>query len=314
MKGAETPNICVNGGFEDPNDFLTFPETWGTFFWASAYQGWDSEVYRSGGSSVTMSALEVPGIAFISKGLFPPAGTRGFDVYAKAYIKTDNVVGGSGAFIDFQSWSGTKIGLYGTNDWTADDAVRANVTPGNPLAVEFGNYRDGRGDPYTTTKPTGQAWYDDVSVVLFDSIGQATSTIFRDTDVAKGETYYYTVRSVDNRGFISFSLIDTVDTVPSTAIENQNVLVPRKTELVGNYPNPFNPTTTFVFNLEKSSNVKISVYNMLGQKVTEVVNRDYQSGEYRVQWNASSGVSSGVYFYELKAGDFTQVKKMILLR
>jgi len=312
-KGTETPNICVNPGFEDPNASFTFPATWATFFWASAKQEWADDVARTGDASVTMYTVDTPGIAFISKGLFPPAGTRGFDVYAKAYIKTDNVVNGSGAFIDFQSWSGTKIGIYGTNDWTADDVVRADVTPGTPLAVEFGNYRDGRGAPYTDTKPTGQAWYDDVSVVLFDSIGQATSTIFTDTDVVPGETYYYTVRSVDNRGLFGDAQIDTIEATP-TAIEDQNVLVPRKTELVGNYPNPFNPTTTLVFNLEKSSNVKISVYNMLGQKVTEVVNKDYQAGEYRVQWNAGSGISSGIYFYELRAGDFTQIKKMILLR
>jgi hypothetical protein len=310
-KGAETPSICVNPSFEDPNDSFTFPNTWSTFYWASAAMEWAEGVARTGDFSVTMHT-DVGGNAFISKGLFPPIGTRGFDVYMKAYIKTENVTGGSGAFIDFQRWGGMKQGLFGTNDWTADDAVMANVLPGTPCAVMYGNYYDGGGGDMPEDKTTGQAWYDDVSIVLFDSVGQASGLSFTDTDVSLGETYYYTVRAVDNRGLLGDALLETV--AATASIGNRNALVPMKTELVGNYPNPFNPSTTIMFNIDKSTNVQISVYNILGQKVAKVVDRNYEAGKYKVSWDASSNISSGVYLYELRAGDFTQVKKMILMR
>jgi len=313
MKGVETPNICPNPSFEDPNDSFTFPAGWSTFFWASADMDWAEGVARTGDFSATMSATEVPGHAFISTGLYPPEGTRGFDVYMQTYIKTENVVGGGGAFIEFQGWYTNKRGLYGTNDWTADGAVRVNVTPGTPCAMMFGNYGDSWGGDYTDDMPSGQAWYDDVSIVLFDSIGQASGTSFTDEGLVAGETYYYSVRAVDNRGLFGPAIIDTV-VATASAIGDDNVALPMKTELVGNYPNPFNPNTTIMFNLVQPSKVQISVYNVLGQRVAEVVNRDFQAGNYRIQWNADPTIPSGVYLYEMRTNGFTQVKKMILMR
>ncbi|RPI65032.1 MAG: T9SS C-terminal target domain-containing protein, partial [Ignavibacteriales bacterium] len=90
-----------------------------------------------------------------------------------------------------------------------------------------------------------------------------------------------------------------------------------------NYPNPFNPTTQIKFALPVNSSVRITIYNLLGEAVRELVNFDLNSGVHSVQWNSEdfSGkkVSSGIYFYKLKANgvdgsDFSQVRKMILLK
>jgi len=314
MKGAETPNICNNPSFEDPNDFFTFPANWGKFYWASADMDWAEGVAHTGDFSVTQSATTAAaGHAHIFTGLYPPEGTRGFDVYMKTYIKTENISGGSGALIDFQGWYGLKTGLYGTNDWTADDVVGANVHPGAFCALMFGQYGDSWGGDFPEDKCSGQAWYDDVSIVVLDSIGQSSGYSFTDTDVTPGETYYYTVRAVDNRGLLGDALLVETETTPS-AIDEEKVLVPFETKLVGNYPNPFNPSTTIMFNLDKTAKVQINVYNILGQKVTEIANREYSMGQHRILWDASSNISSGVYFYEMRTDNYTQIKKMILMR
>lgn len=89
--------------------------------------------------------------------------------------------------------------------------------------------------------------------------------------------------------------------------------VPVDYALHQNYPNPFNPTTTVRFAVAKPGQVKVAVYNMLGQQVATLVDGYLQAGSYTSTWDAS-GMASGVYFYKIVAGDFTAVKKMTLLR
>ena len=80
-----------------------------------------------------------------------------------------------------------------------------------------------------------------------------------------------------------------------------------------NYPNPFNPSTKIEFTIQKSSFVNLRVYDILGNEVETLVNEDKPAGNYEVEFNAAK-LSSGVYFYQLKAGSFIEIKKMILLR
>jgi subtilisin family serine protease len=80
-----------------------------------------------------------------------------------------------------------------------------------------------------------------------------------------------------------------------------------------NYPNPFNPTTTIVYDLPKVSNVSLKIYDMLGQEVMTLVNGEQQTGRYSVPIDASR-LSSGVYYYRLNTGDFSDVKKLMLIR
>ncbi len=90
--------------------------------------------------------------------------------------------------------------------------------------------------------------------------------------------------------------------------------IPTQFELFQNYPNPFNPTTTVRFNIIKKGLVKLSVFNILGQKVKQLVNKEMTAGQYEVPFK-SNGLPSGIYFYRLEVGnDFSKVKKMILLK
>ena len=80
-----------------------------------------------------------------------------------------------------------------------------------------------------------------------------------------------------------------------------------------NYPNPFNPTTTISFSLEKAGHVELTVYNITGQKVVTLANREMNAGVNKVVWDASH-LASGIYFYRIASGDFVDIKKMTLIK
>ena len=91
-------------------------------------------------------------------------------------------------------------------------------------------------------------------------------------------------------------------------------LIPSEYSLEQNYPNPFNPSTVIEFSLpEDVSNVKLSIYNALGEKIAELVNTALTAGKYQYQWNAQN-VATGMYIYELKTEKFNAMKKMIFIK
>jgi hypothetical protein len=103
-----------------------------------------------------------------------------------------------------------------------------------------------------------------------------------------------------------------LNTGPTQVRLNRNV-VPTTFALQQNYPNPFNPSTTISFSIPHSSFVTVKVYNVLGQEVTTLVNKELESGQYSATWNAN-GVASGVYLYTLQAGGVATTRRMILVR
>jgi hypothetical protein len=85
-----------------------------------------------------------------------------------------------------------------------------------------------------------------------------------------------------------------------------------------NYPNPFNPVTNFKLSLPKASHVKMEIFNIVGQRVRTLLDEDMRAGVFVVDWDGKDdkgvSVSSGVYFYRVVAGNFSDIKKMVLLR
>lgn len=94
--------------------------------------------------------------------------------------------------------------------------------------------------------------------------------------------------------------------------------LPRQFKLEQNYPNPFNPTTTICFSLPNGSDVRLDVYNIMGQRVATLVNEHLQAGEYSVTWDSRCAdgqpVASGIYFYRIATEQFTTSRKMVLLK
>ncbi len=101
--------------------------------------------------------------------------------------------------------------------------------------------------------------------------------------------------------------------IPETTNVNIHTVLPSNYSLSQNFPNPFNPSTEISYEIPKTSYVNIAVYNLLGQKIENLVNEQKPAGRYKVIFNASK-LSSGVYFYSIHAGDFIMTKKMILLK
>jgi hypothetical protein len=84
-------------------------------------------------------------------------------------------------------------------------------------------------------------------------------------------------------------------------------------KLLGNYPNPFNPTTSIRFHIPELSKVKLKIYNAIGEEVAVLINKELSQGTYDIIWNAD-GFKSGVYFYQLSSNEYIETKKMILLK
>ncbi len=96
-------------------------------------------------------------------------------------------------------------------------------------------------------------------------------------------------------------------------ISSNGNLIPMQYLLFQNYPNPFNPVTNIKFNIPKRSNVKISIYDILGKEISVLVNEELNSGTFEVNWDASN-FPSGVYFYKIETDEFSESKKMVLVK
>jgi len=137
----------------------------------------------------------------------------------------------------------------------------------------------------------------------FGTTTEPKSYSFTDEDIPTG-IYKYRLMQIEFDGTFEYSneIVVEVDFTPKEFVLYQN------------YPNPFNPSTVIEFSLpEDVSNVKLSIYNALGEKVAELVNSALTAGRYQYQWNAQN-VATGMYIYELRTEKFVSMKKMILLK
>ena len=98
-----------------------------------------------------------------------------------------------------------------------------------------------------------------------------------------------------------------------SSVDISNYQIPQEFSLKQNYPNPFNPSTIINYEIPKSSLVTLKVYDVLGREVATLINEEKSAGKYNVTFNASK-YSSGIYFYRITAGNFSQIKKMVLLK
>ncbi|MBD3233381.1 MAG: T9SS type A sorting domain-containing protein [candidate division Zixibacteria bacterium] len=125
-------------------------------------------------------------------------------------------------------------------------------------------------------------------------------------DIMDSSSFQFRVTGVSNRGGNS-------DWSPAKWLDEKPELLPQTAILGNNYPNPFNAHTKIRFTLPSSGNVNLSIFNLLGQKMTTLVDGYKQAGQHTVTWDASN-YSSGIYFYKLTAGDKVFTKRMMLLK
>ena len=150
-------------------------------------------------------------------------------------------------------------------------------------------------------------------IILFSSNGGTSWTL-----QSSGTNYdLYAVNFTDAKNGITVGEMGTILKTSNggvTFVANENkTTLPNDIFLSQNYPNPFNPSTTINYSLAKAGNVRIAVYNLLGSKVATILNENKPAGNYSVNFNATE-LPSGTYFYKIEAGQFSQVKKMILMK
>jgi hypothetical protein len=132
---------------------------------------------------------------------------------------------------------------------------------------------------------------------------------FTDTELPAGYEFFYIVSAKDKSGNISFSETTSGSIVSGAG----SVETPAVFSLMQNYPNPFNPATTIEFSLPQAANITLKVYDMLGREVAEIAQGNFSPGRHKAEFNGAS-LPSGIYFYTLKAGEFSATKKLMLMK
>jgi hypothetical protein len=189
-------------------------------------------------------------------------------------------------------------------------------TPIAPIPVELASFSasiigDGIKLEWSTATETNNRGFEiqrgtnnrDLTTVAFVN-GNGTTTEkqnynYIDTDRQLG-TVYYRLKQIDFNGSYEYSKVVEVTKAISYA-------------LAQNYPNPFNPITTITYSIPQNSFVTLKVYNVLGSEVAELVNGQVEAGVHKVNFNGFD-LNSGVYFYTIKAGNFSETKKLMLMK
>jgi hypothetical protein len=154
----------------------------------------------------------------------------------------------------------------------------------------------------------------------FDSGNYSNTTEWvqiTDTTIAPPQTRYIRIRLISTRrnGSNNDGYYDALSLIAAVPVriqaERRNLI--KDFVLLQNYPNPFNPVTTIEFRIPNSDLVSIKIYDILGREITTLLEKTLPGGKHQVHWDASNN-PSGVYFYQLTAGDYRAIHKMLLIR
>jgi len=174
------------------------------------------------------------------------------------------------------------------------------------------NLAEGQWIGYATSED-GINWTKDANNPIISSCPQWGKFGYLTGAVLKFNGYYHMWYSsfdmYGDRGRFGYA----VSEIPDKVADLNNNIFPENFSLSQNYPNPFNPKTTISYQLPIDSFIELSIYSVLGQKIETLVSEPQQAGIHNFEWDAS-GLTSGVYFYQLKAGKNVETKKLILLR
>jgi len=146
---------------------------------------------------------------------------------------------------------------------------------------------------------------------VYDNAGN--KTFIQKARIALVGVYANNNKNISSKGYKIIEAGINWITAGTTAVDEEDASVPKGFTLSQNYPNPFNPVTTIAFTLPASSHTTLKVYDMLGKEVETLVDGDRAPGLHRAAFDASR-LNSGVYFYKIQAGRYTDMKKMVLMK
>lgn len=250
-----------------------------------------------------------------------------------AYAQTDPKIVSDGLGGAIISWTDYRTGITadiyaqrvnstGAVQWTATGVIICTAT-GDQIFSQLTS--DGNNGAYITWEDHRNAGNSDIyaqriasnAALNWTATGYEICTVANDqlrpNLVSNGNLGAIVVWQ-DYRSGSSFDIYEVgFNTTGIIGIDPFGDLTPSEYSLSQNYPNPFNPVTTINYGLRSSGNVKVSIYSILGENISVLVNEVQNAGDYSVTWDAS-GFPSGIYFYKLESGSFTSNRKMILIK
>jgi len=215
---------------------------------------------------------------------------------------TDQIAGN-----DFYG-AATTDEMYFDNYYFSDQPIPVELTnfsanTNNGLVVlDWATATETNNQGFEVQRRTAETEYSSIGFV--EGHGTTTEThnySFTDRNAQPGVTYYR-LKQVDYDGTFEYS--------PEVEV---TIAAPLAFNLEQNYPNPFNPSTNIAYSIPENGNVRLSVYNVVGEEVAVLVNETKAAGNYTVEFNASN-LPSGVYLYKLQAANSVQTRKMMLLK
>ena len=145
-------------------------------------------------------------------------------------------------------------------------------------------------------------------VKLSNALSQIDSTIL----LPKGK-YFLVIQATPYFYSWKYPYSIKLHSTPATSVENNIAQIKIEFYLYQNYPNPFNSSTYISFHLPSENFVSLKIYDILGRNVAVLISEEMQSGDHTIVWDAT-GLPSGTYFYSLQSGNYTEVKKLVLLK
>jgi aminopeptidase N len=315
------PDLWLNEGFAQYFEVVYRERMYGT----SAY--WSRIATRLSNAKSAVGTLYVQDTANVSN-LF--AGSRVYNKGASVLHMLRHVLGDSIFFAAIKSYATDPALMYGTAA-TIDFQTHCETVSGRDLDWFFNQWVYGEKYPkYTyyhgidsivngyisrvritqTTGTSNPAYFTMPIDLKFTATGWDTTVTVMNN--APDQMFYIplsrraTSVSLDPEGWI----LRDVTFNPTTVRQDGS---PYTFELMQNYPNPFNPSTTIRFSIPVTGNVKVTVYDMLGQEVETLTNEARPAGEHEIQW-LPKNLSSGMYIFRLEAGSFVQSKKTTLVK
>lgn len=214
----------------------------------------------------------------------------------------------------------TGVVFYAIDHSGGDDATAGGMcftTDWEPtLGIVFGLAQDSPDmvQGYEITPHTQWLTVDPMAGILApaEDVNLTITVDFSGSGIVPDRTYEGTITIINNSSETP-EIPVTVVASPRTDVDDEISNLPLEFSLFQNYPNPFNPSTEIKFGLPRHSDVRIEIFNILGQKVTTLFEGLLPAGYHSVHWNGSN-LSSGVYYYRIDAGSFSDIKKMTLLK
>ncbi|WP_457653714.1 fibronectin type III domain-containing protein [Rhodocaloribacter sp.] len=221
-------------------------------------------------------------------------------------------------------WRVRAANTAGAGPWSGAFSFTTLTSATAPAAVTLASPEDGAMDVPTEVTLSWnaadgadtydvQVATDDAFTALVTDESGLTATSLTVSGLANNTTYFWRVRAANTAGAGPWSGTRSFTTAGGVAVEALDAELPQAFALHQNYPNPFNPTTTLRFDLPETAFVSLTIYDMLGRMVTNLVGETLAPGRYEYAWNAE-GLPGGIYVYRIEAGAFRDAGTMVLLK